>query len=106
MLPTLVVLAAPRQVNKGLPFRALRFADQSHMNLVRQFVPLAGVAPNTRANDVFPGGQPAFVAGDDMVEVQIRALENSTAVLASVEIPFKNIVPCELDLFFGQAVEE
>ena len=47
----------------------------------------------------------AAIAGNDVVEIQILAVKSLAAVLAHVVVALENIVPGELDLFFGQAVE-
>lgn len=41
-----------------------------------------------------------------MVEVQIFAFEDASAILAGVLISLENIMPGELDLFFRQSIEE
>ena len=41
-----------------------------------------------------------------MIDIEMTAVENSGAVLAGILVPLKDIVPGELDLFFGQAVED
>ena len=41
-----------------------------------------------------------------MIEIEIASLEDFAAVLARVPVPFKNIVPRELDLLLRQAIEQ
>jgi hypothetical protein len=73
---------------------------------MREFVSLARVAGDAGADDIFPGGLSPSVARQDMIDIEMAAIENSGAVLASVFVALKDIVARELDLFFRQAVKE
>ena len=41
-----------------------------------------------------------------MIDIEMTPVENSRAVLASILVSFKDVVPCELDLLFGQAIKD
>ena len=47
-----------------------------------------------------------MVSRDDVVEVQLRLLENIAAVLAVKFVSFKKVLTIEFDLLDGQAIEE
>lgn len=73
---------------------------------MRKAVAFACVARDAGADDIFPGGLPTAVAGEDMVNIEMTAIKGVTAVLACVFIPLKDIVSCEFDFFFGKPVKE
>ncbi len=102
-------LVRPRRVvdvEEGAPFRPLRPGQEGHPRLARGPVPLPAVAGHARADDVLPAGLPSPVAGNHVVEVEPRDVVPLAAILAGVAIPLEDIVPGELDLLAGQAVEE
>src|SRR4051812_28598089 len=96
MPPAFVQLAIERDVHERAPFRALGFADELHPALIRQAVTLARVARNARADDVFPRGQAAFVARDDVIEIQVAAVEMLAAILAGGFVAPQENLPGEL----------
>ena len=104
MFPTVMPRQAEVDLHEGTPLRPLGFADEVQSGLLRRAVGLARVALDAGADNVFPRGRPAAVARDDMVQVQILAVKNFTAVLAGVFVALKNIVPREFDLLLGQPV--
>lgn len=106
MLPALVSTRGDRDVDKGSPLGSLRFANQSHAGLCRGAVGFPRVAWNARAHDVFPGGGPAAIARNHVVEVKVFAIEPLAAVLTSVVVALENIVPREFDLLMRKPVEE
>src|SRR5208283_3886578 len=63
------------------PLRTLRLLDEVHARLGRRAVGFARVAGNTGADNILPRGRPAAVAGDDVVEVQLAAVEMFAAIL-------------------------
>lgn len=69
-------------------------------------VALAGIAPDTRAHDIFPSGLSATVPGKNVVKVEQFTGERLAAVLAGVFITLEHIVPGELDLLFREAIEK
>ncbi len=105
MLPAFVVLKPKIDLHEGTPFRALRLANQVQPSFLRGMVGLARIAGNARADDVFPSGWAAAIPGNHVIQIQIFALKNLTAILAGVAIPLKNIVSRELDLFFGKPIK-
>ena len=106
MTPTVVDAPGEGDVDEGTPLRPLRFFEKLHPRLVREPVALARVAGNAGADHILPCGLAATITGQDMVDVQARALEERAAVLAGVFVAFKDVVPGEFDLFFREPVEE
>ena len=104
MLPAIMFLQREIDLHKRPPFRALWFAYEIHPRFVRCMVRLAGIARNAGADDVFPGRRAASVAWNDVVEVQIFAVKNFTAILTGIFIALKNVVPGELHFLFRQSV--
>lgn len=106
MFPAIVLLAAESEMDEGTPFRPLRFGDQVHLGLVRQLVAFASIARDAGANDIFPSGQAAAVARDDVIEIQVFAVKDSAAVLAGVFVALEDVMPGEFHFFFRQAIEK
>ena len=106
MAPAVIDSACKGDVHKGAPFWALRFFKQLHPRLVRQAIPLAGIADDAGADDIFPGGLASAIARQHMVDIELATLKMFTAVLAGILIPFKDIEPRELDLLFWEALKE
>ena len=104
MTPAIVLVEAEADLHEGPPFGPLGFADEIEPGLGGGAVGLVGVALDARADDVFPSGGAAAVARNDVVEVQILAVEHFAAVLAGVFVALEDIVARELDLFLGQPV--
>lgn len=106
MFPTVVLMEAKVDLHEGTPLRSAGFANEMHAHFLRGVIGFEGVAGNAGANDVFPRGRPAAVARDDVVQVQILAIQSLAAVLAGAVVTLENVVPGELDLLFGKAVED
>ena len=104
--PALVMLCAESHVHERTPLRALRSADQRHVGLVREAVPLSRIAGDARADHVLPRRQSTAIPRQDVVEVQIRPLKNSAAILAGVLVALENVVPGKLHFLFRQPIEE
>ena len=105
MFPALVVIQAEIDLYEGSPFRALRFANEQHPRLARGPIGLPGVARDTRADNVFPGGGTAAIARDDVVEIQFTAVKDEPAVLAGVEVALEDVVASELHFLLGHAIK-
>lgn len=80
------------------PARGGGLAQRVHVDLVGQLVRLAGVATDAGGDDVFPCGPAAFVAGQDVVEIEIGLAEDLGAVLAGVLVAQEDIAAGEADL--------
>jgi len=106
MFPAVVVLESEVHLYKRPPLRAFRFPYQMHAGLVRSSIRLVRVAGNAGANDVFPRGRSSPVSWDHVIQIQVFAVELVAAILTGILVPLKNVVPCELNLFFGQAIEQ
>src|SRR6185436_9206634 len=94
-LPLLVARSDPTGAENGVTGRPLRRADQLHPRRVQHAVPLATVARNARAHDVVPGREPAPRKRNDVIEVELRLREDSSAVLATITIAKKDVPPGE-----------
>jgi len=88
----------------GTPLGAFWFANEAHTGLFWGAVAFAGVAGDAGADDVFPCHFSALFAGDDVVEVELGAIEFVAAVLAGVFVAFVNVLTGEFDFAFGNAV--
>ena len=73
---------------------------------MREAVAFSRIARNAGANDIFPGRLTLQVAGNDVIEIELSAVENVAAVLAGIFIPLENIVPRKFDFLFRQTVKE
>ena len=105
MLPTVVVRQAEIDLDKRTPFGPLGLAHQVQGGLLRGAVGFLRVAADARTDNVLPRGRPPAVARDDVIQIQILALEDPAAVLAGVAVALENVVPGELDFLLGKAVE-
>lgn len=80
--------------------------EEMHVGLVGQAVSLASVARDAGADDVFPRGGAAPLAGHDVVEVEFLPVQFAGAVLASVVVTLVYVLPGEFDFLAGKAVEK
>jgi len=104
MFPTVVTVQGEIDLHKGAPFGPFGFTDEMQPGFLRSAIGFLGVALDAGANDVFPCGRPAAVAGDNVVEVQVFPVKNVTAILAGVFIALKDVVARELHFFLRQPV--
>ena len=104
MLPAVVLVQAEIDLNERPPFGPFRFANQMHARLLRRAIGLAGITLDTGADDIFPGGRPAPIARDDMIQVEVFAVETFAAILAGALVALENVMPGELDLFLGEMI--
>ena len=106
MPPALMLLAVECNVDKRSPFWTLRFANERHVRLVREPITFARIARDARTNDVLPRRQAAFIAGQNVIEIQLLALEHFSAVLTGVVVAFKDIVPGKLHFLLRQPIKK
>ena len=90
----------------GAPFGALGLVEELEARFRRRAVTLAAVTGHAGADDVFPGSLAAAITRDDVIEIEILAVELNSAVLAGVVIALEDIMPRELHFLFGHAIEE
>ena len=105
VLPEIVLGRSKRDLNKWPPLRPLRFADQAHVRLARKPIAFACIARNAGANHVFPGRRPATVAGHDMIQIKLAAIEEFAAVLAGVLVSLKHVVSGEFHFLLRKPIE-
>ena len=101
MFPTVVPVQAEVDLHERPPFRPLRFADKVQPGLLRRAVGFLRVALDTGADDVFPRRRAAAVARQDVIQIQILAVEGAPAVLAGVFVALEDVVARELDFLLG-----
>ena len=106
MFPRIVARFAELEMQHRAPLRTLRLLQQMHPGLVRQTVPLPGIARDAGADHIFPSGLSSTVSWEDMVDIEMAPVKVNAAVLAGILIALKDIVPREFDLFLWQAVKE
>src|SRR5947207_2517182 len=105
MLPAIVVVQAQVDLDKRPPLGPLGFADQPHARFKRRSVRLLSVTPNTGTDNILPSGRAATVARDDVIQIEIFAIELPAAVLTGVLVSLEDIVTCEFDFLFRHSVE-
>ena len=105
MFPAFVMLEGEADLHERAPFRPLRLADQVHGGFGWCAIGLACIAFDAGANDVLPRRRAAAIPGDHMVEIQILAIKNVSAILAGIAVPFKDVMPGEFDLLLREAVK-
>jgi hypothetical protein len=104
--PALVLLRRERHVNKRPPLWPLRFSDERHVRLMRETVALARIARNARADHVFPNRGSTAIARQNVIEIQLAAIENLAAILTGILVALENIVPRKFYFFLRQTIEK
>src|SRR5580765_5043359 len=82
MLPAIVLVQAEVDLNKWTPLRPLRFANEMHSRLLRRAIGLERVALDAGADNVFPRRRSAAITWNDVIQIQIVAVESLPAILA------------------------
>lgn len=104
MFPAVVAVQAEVDLHEGPPFRALGLANEMQAGFLGRVIGFLRIALDAGANNVFPRSRATAVARNDVVQIQIFALENNAAVLAGVFIALENVVPGEFHFFLRHAV--
>ena len=104
MFPTVVPLQGKIDLHERTPLGPLGFTNEPHASFLWRAVGLERVAFDAGADNIFPNRRAAPVTRSDMIQVQIFTVKNFAAVLADIFVAFKNVVACELDLFFWQPI--
>ena len=105
VLPEIVLGRSERNLNKRPPLRSFGFANQTHVRFTRKAIAFARIARNTRANHVFPSRRPASVTRHDVIQIKLAAIETVSAILASILVSLKHVVPGEFHFLFWEAIE-
>ena len=87
------------------PLWPLRFANEAHVRFTRQPITFARVATDTGANHVLPRRCSAAVAGHHVIQIEIAAIENLTAILARVLIALEHIMAGEFHFLLRKSIE-
>ncbi len=106
MAPTDAGKGALGGAEEGAPAWGFGLSAREHVGLLRELVRLAGVAGDARGDDVVPTGASLFVAGDDVIEIEVFGFESILAVLAAVGVAPVDVLAGEFDLLLGEAIEE
>lgn len=106
MLPAFVGRGVEREVHEGAPLWSLRLTNQLHARFPGKTVALFAVACNAGTHNIFPGRFSSPVLGIDMVQIQLGTGEDMPTVLASIFVPFKNVLPGEFYFLFGEMIKE
>ena len=106
MPPTLVAVGAKVDLHERPPLRSCRRSDQFHPCFLRSAVGLSGVAWDARTDNVFPVRGPPTISRDDVIQVEIRSIQNLAAVLTRILVALKNIVPGKLDFLLRETIED
>src|SRR5436190_6428 len=99
MFPAIVLVHAEVDLHEWPPLRPLRLPDQVDARFLRCAIRLARIALDTGADNVFPGGRATAVARNDVIQIQVFAIESMATVLTHVFVAFENVMTRELDLF-------
>ena len=77
--------------------------DEVQASLLGGAIGFASIAWDAGTDNVLPGGGTAPIARDDVVQIEIVAVEKFTAILTGVSVAFEDIMTGELHFLFGQA---
>ena len=106
MFPAVVMLEPEVDLHEGTPLRPLWLADEMHPGFAWRPVGLPRITRDAGADDIFPCRRPAPIPRNDVVEIQIFAIELAPAELAGVLVALENVVACELHFFLREAIKE
>jgi hypothetical protein len=73
---------------------------------MRKAIPFSGITRDAGANDILPRRKPAFIAWNDVIQIQVAFIEDLAAVLTGILVALEDVVPGKLHLFPRHAVEE
>jgi len=104
VLPAIVAVQAEVDLHKRPPLWPLGLANEMQIGFLGGVVGLLRVALDAGANDVFPRRRAAAVARNDVVQIQVLALEYNAAVLAGILVALKDVVAREFDFLLRQTV--
>jgi len=104
MFPAFVLVQAKADLDERTPFGPLGLANQIHPRLMWGAVGFARIAIDAGAHDVLPSRGAAPITRCHMIQIEILAVKNLAAILAGVFVPFKNVMPRELHLFFRKMI--
>ena len=93
-------------MDEGAPAGAFRLFEEIHVRLVGEAVAFAGVTGDAGADDIFPRGQSAALAGHDVIEIEFLPIKAAGTILAGMVVALVDVLAGEFDLFAGEALEE
>jgi len=106
VFPRVVACFAELEMEHWAPLGTLGFVEKLEAGLGRCAVALAAVAGHAGADNIFPGGLAAAIAWNNVVEIEVLAIEFDPAVLAGVVIAFEDVVPGKFDFLLRHAIKE
>src|SRR5438046_10618056 len=95
-----------RDLHKRTPLWPFQPSNQVHVRFLRKPISFTRVTCDARANHIFPCRRPSSVARHDMIEIQLVTLKNLTAILATVFVALKNVVPRKLHFLLRETIEK
>ena len=106
VFPAVVVRHSKINLDERTPLGTFGLSNQMHAGFARGAVRFFGVTRDAGANDILPGSRASAIAGNDMVQVQILALEDLSAILAGIMIALEDVVARKLHFLFRHAVKQ
>ena len=106
VFPAFMLLKAEVHLDERTPLRSFGLADEMHARFVRGAIGLSCITGDAGTNNVLPRRRASSIPRDDMIEIQILAVEAAPAVLARVAVAFENVMPRELDLLLRHPIEQ
>ena len=106
MTPAVINTSGKGNVDKGAPLRSLRLPEELHPCFVGESITFPCIAGNAGTDDIFPSGLAATIARENMIDIEFRTIEVNSTILTGVLVTLENIMPSELDFFFGKPVEK
>lgn len=95
MLPAIVTVKAKINLDKRLPLWTFGLSNQMDPSFLGRSVGFLSITRNAGTNNILPRSWTTAVFGYHVIEIKIFSIEDPAAVLTSILITLKNIIPCE-----------
>ena len=99
-----MLVHAEANLDKRTPLRPLGFPNKMKTGFLRCAVSFQGIAIDARADNIFPRGRSTSIARNHVVQIQIFPFKSFAAILASILITLKNVVPGKLNLLLRHVI--
>ena len=106
MFPRVVTRLAELEMEHGAPLGTLGFVKQFESSLGRRTVALAAIARHAGADDIFPGSFATTITRDDVIEIEVLAVELVATILAGVVITLEDVVTGKFYFLLRHAIKE
>src|SRR5206468_9488294 len=104
--PAFMLWSRKRDLHKRTPLWPFRPSNQAHVRFLRKPISFTCITRDARANHIFPCRRPSPVTRHHMIEIELVTLKNPTAILASVLVALKNVVPRKLHFLLRETIEK